>query len=413
MNILLCGHACGPGLGSEPGLTWNWAWHLAERHQVWALVHPQHKDAIEEHIGRHPRGSLKFVWVSLPKWIDPWNPKAGEKNLRLHYLLWQRAALREARRLQRVLRFDLCHYVSWGTINCPPALWKLSIPFVWGPLGGGQTAPLEFRSYLGQHWYREALRNCRVNLAKFAPSFSRAVRASSLILATNRATKKLLEQAGASPAKVHLFLDNGVLDEVIAEKPFDHPTRRGIVLHWSGRLEPRKALPLALEAVSQAIMDGATDLSLEVSGDGPERLNYERLAVELGISNQVRFLGRIPRPELFSHFRNSDALIFTSLQDSFGSVCLEAMTQGLPLLILDHQGVGDFVPHEASWRVPPSSPSRTVEGFAAAIRQIVAHRDDRLRRAYAALEFAKLQSWRLRAEQMECLYEQYCSLGLR
>src|ERR1700728_3172270 len=108
MDILLCGHACGPGLGSEPGFTWNWAWHLSERHQVWALVHPQHRPEIEAYMHEHPRaGRLKFVFVSLPKWIDPWRPEVGERNIRLHYMLWQRAALSVARQLEREVGFDI------------------------------------------------------------------------------------------------------------------------------------------------------------------------------------------------------------------------------------------------------------------------------------------------------------------
>src|ERR1700733_8853224 len=409
MKILLCGHACGPGLGSEPGLTWNWAWYLSDRHRVWALVHPQHRPDIEAYLQNNSSvRNLQFVWVSLPQWMDPWDPKAGERNLRVHYVLWQWAALAEARKLHRQIEFDVCHYVSWGTINWSPLLWKLGVPFVWGPLGGGQTAPWSLRAYLGHGWRREAVRNLRVKLTRFAPSLRRTIRHCALILATNRETKEVLEAAGASAGKVHLFLDNGVPNELLVEQQLDRPSRKEIVLHWSGRLEPRKGLPLTLEALAKATQDGSADVYLQVSGDGPERMHFERLAGKLGIAERVSFLGRIPREELLSCFRHADALVWTSLQDSFGSVCLEAMSQGLPLLILDHQGGRDFIPSAASWKVPPTSPNATAEALALAIRQIAGGREDRILRARAAVEFARSQTWPLRVNRVELLYQQYC-----
>ena len=409
MKILLCGHACGPDLGSEPGFTWNWAWYLSGHHRVWALVHPQHRAEIEAYLQNNPSDRhLNFVWVSLPKYLDPWDPKAGEKNIRAHYVLWQWAALAEARKLHRQIGFDICHYVSWGTVGWPPSLWKLGVPFVWGPVGGGQTAPVSLRKYLGRGWSREAVRNLRVKLTALAPSLRRTIRNSALILAANRDTKELLEAAGAPPGKVRLFLDSGLPNELLAQKVPDKACRNETILHWSGRLEPRKGLPLALEAVAQAIKDRGANVYLQVTGDGPERIHYERVATKLAIADRVSFLGRIPREQLLSCFRQADALVWTSLQDSFGSVCLEAMSQGLPLLILDHQGVRDFIPSAASWKVPPTNPTATVEALALAMRQIAGDREGRILRARAALDFARSQSWPLRVTCLERLYEQYC-----
>jgi glycosyltransferase involved in cell wall biosynthesis len=405
MKILLCGHACGPDLGSEPGFTWNWAWHLSERHRVWALVHPEHRPEIEAFLREHPNENLNFLWVSLPRWLDPWNPLAGERGLGLHYLMWQRAALREARRRLLEIKFDICHYVSWGTISVAPLLWKLPVPFFWGPVGGGQTAPLALRQYLGNTWPREAIRNVRIRLRRVAPSLRRIVRSSALILAANSETRTLLERAGAK--NICLFPDSALPQALFIENLPDRVSRDEVVLHWSGRLESRKALPMALEALAGALNGGRLNIRLEVSGDGPGRKYCKTLAAKLAISDRVRFLGCLPRTEVLECFRRADAFIFTSLRDSFGSVCLEAMAQGLPIVLLDHQGVRDFVPSEASWKVPPTTPSETVGGLAAAIRQVATDRESRIARGKAALEFAKLQSWPLRVKRMECLYDEY------
>src|SRR3546814_6341681 len=105
-----------------------------------------------------------MAWLGRTRWWDLWRPERGERGIHLHYLLWQKAAFDLARDLHARHRFDLVHHVSWGTVNAPPALWRLGPPFVWGPLGGGQSAPLRFHRYLGPAVVKEALRAARRRL---------------------------------------------------------------------------------------------------------------------------------------------------------------------------------------------------------------------------------------------------------
>ena len=407
MNILLCGHACGPGLGSEPGLTWNWAWYLSQKHRVWAVVHPEYRVQIEAFLATHPNDNLTFIWASLPRAIDPWDPAKGESGLRLHYLIWQRIVLGRATELLNRINFDVCHYVSWATVHSTPLLWKLPLPFFWGPIGGGQTAPLAFREYLGPNWWKEAARNLRVSMRALSPSLRQAIRNSALILVTNNDTRRLLEAAGAHSDDISLFLADGLSHDSLAAAPIEHDARSEIVLHWSGRLEVNKGLPLALEALAKTVDHTNLPIRMEISGDGPERAFYERLALKFAISDRVLFLGRISRSEVLLRLRDADGLLFTSLRDSFGSVCLEAMAQGLPVIVLNHQGVRDFIPEEASWKIELTSPSETLTRLASAIREMAINRNARVDRGRAALAFARSQLWPRRVERMEVLYEQY------
>src|SRR5262249_52670061 len=145
-------------------LTWNWAWHLSEWHEVWVLTHPQYRDEIESYLTQHPRRNLRFIWVTLPSVLDPWKPARGERGLKLHYLLWQRAALHRARQLHRALNLDIVHHVSWGSVSAPPSLWRLPIPFIWGPIGGGMVSPPTFRHYFGKAQSKESIRSWRLRI---------------------------------------------------------------------------------------------------------------------------------------------------------------------------------------------------------------------------------------------------------
>jgi hypothetical protein len=150
LKILLIAHACGPNRGSEPGTAWNLAWELsadAIGHDVWVITHPQHAEEIDAYLASHPHPRLHFDYVNLqPKW-DTWQPKRGEKGLKLHYILWQHTAARRACELVDQHHIDVVHHVTLGTINAPPVLHKIPVPVVWGPLGGGQVAPAAFDEY--------------------------------------------------------------------------------------------------------------------------------------------------------------------------------------------------------------------------------------------------------------------------
>jgi glycosyltransferase involved in cell wall biosynthesis len=400
LRVLLVGHACAPGVGSEPGLTWNWARHLAEHHEVWVVAHPHWRAAVEDAPRRPGQPAPRLVWVDLPERWDPWLPARGERGIHLHYVLWQRAALAQARWLHALQRFDIVHHVGWGTVNAPPALWRLGAPFVWGPLGGGQAAPLRFGRYLGwRGTCRETARTVRRHLVPFLPPLRRAVANSAAILATNLETADVLYRAGAQ--QVDLFLDNGVLPEQFVTRQRTRRAGDQLELLWAGRLEARKALPLALAAMARV-----RDLParLTIAGDGPLRAAYERQAATLGLDNRVRFVGQVSQADIRKLFASSDAFVFTSLQDSFGSVVIEAMAASLAVLGLEHQGFGAMIPEEAAIKIPVTSPSATIHGLVDGIRALAASPDLGRRMGEAARRHAAAESWSRRVARMNELY---------
>jgi len=174
-------------------------------------------------------------------------------------------------------------------------------------------------------------------------------------------------------------------------------------LLWAGRMHPRRALPLVLEALAQA-----DDLSVRllVAGDGEMRKPWEDLANYLRVGDKVEFLGRVPWNEMTGLYRQADTFVFTSLQESFGTQVLEAMGHGLPILALDHHGVGTFVPPDAGIKIPVTSPQRTVAELAEGIRRLALCPEQRLIMGEAARTFAATQTWERRAERMSALYEE-------
>jgi glycosyltransferase involved in cell wall biosynthesis len=406
MKILIIGHACSPQQGSEPSVTWNWAWHLSRYHHVWVVAHPHDRSVVERFVEDHTNRNLRFYWLGVPRFLDPWgsNAKGGDRGLWLHYLVWLRLAYRKAIELHEQIGFDIVHHVSYGSVSAPPPAQKLGVPFVWGPIGGGQCAPAPFRHYFGRAWKREIVRNVRIRLLEVSPSLISAARASFVTLATNQETANLLRRIGARD--VRLYLDSGISSAFVSNARTTKSDAETLTLLWAGRMQPRKALPLALQAIAEA---HDVRVRLLIAGDGEMRKVWEDCAKRLHVESNVEFLGSVPWKQMLDLYQRADAFLFTSLRDSFGTQVLEAMGQGLPILTLDHQGVGTFVPPGAGIKTPVTTPGETIRGIADGIRWLARNPDARWRLGDAGRTYAETQTWERRAEWMSKLYEEALS----
>jgi glycosyltransferase involved in cell wall biosynthesis len=200
-----------------------------------------------------------------------------------------------------------------------------------------------------------------------------------------------------------MFLDSGLTTEFLPQTPVSRPVKPELTLLWVGSMLPIKALPLALEAIAQT---RDLPLRLLVAGDGPLMQKWRSEARTLGVDRQVVFLGRVPWQQMPELYREADVFIFTSLRDSFGTQVLEAMAHALPILTLNHQGVGTFVPDDAGIKVPVRSPRDTVEGLARGIRLLAASPETRAEMGRKGWEFARTQTWERRARKMSCWYQE-------
>ncbi|CAB4956336.1 unannotated protein [freshwater metagenome] len=94
------------------------------------------------------------------------------------------------------------------------------------------------------------------------------------------------------------------------------------------RLIPRMGLDLAIEAIASR-----PDDILVIAGDGPERVPLAGLAANIGVSDRVKFLGRLDQDQVPDFYRAMDIVVVPSRSlEGFGLVVLEAMACGTPVI---------------------------------------------------------------------------------
>ena len=130
---------------------------------------------------------------------------------------------------------------------------------------------------------------------------------------------------------------------------------------FAGRLSDEKGVDVAIRAIAK--IPGAT---LEIAGDGPARPSLESLAAELGVTDRVRFRGRLATDELGEMLRGAAVAVVPSRwYENQPLAVLEAFSCGLPVVGTALGGIPELIePGVDGARVPPDDP----DALAAAIR---------------------------------------------
>jgi glycosyltransferase involved in cell wall biosynthesis len=129
-------------------------------------------------------------------------------------------------------------------------------------------------------------------------------------------------------------------------------------------------------------------------GDGPERTALEREAKRIGVGDRLRFVGFVAHDRLPAVLAHADMLVLPSLYEELGTVLLEAMQAGLPVVASKTGGIPDGV---NGMFVPPGDP----EALARAIDRLLADRDLACRLS----EGAKDYDWEALAERVLRVYQ--------
>lgn len=390
MRILLSVYSCAPHRGSEPGVGWNWAQELPRLgHEVTVLTRERNRVAIERELATHPPDIRPaFAFYDPPSW---WLVlKRGLPGLYLYYFVWQWGAAKLARRLHAQRPFDRVHHVTMVSLRGPSFMGCLGIPFIFGPVGGGERAPWRLRRGYGLTGHLADLaRDISNAWVRLDPFMRRTFRQAQTILTTSAQSRDVVPKRFRSKARVQLAIGiagekNSAAQRLRGESSAGRLLFVGRFLYWKG-------MHLGLEAFAQ-VRHTHPGARLTMLGTGPMRGAWSRLARRLDIVEAIEWVDWTTQDQLARFYQEHDALFFPSLHDSGGLVVLEALARGLPAICLGLGGPGEIVDAGCGWRIPVEGRSReeVIEALAQAAGESFSHPRDRR----AMLARANHFSWR-------------------
>lgn len=400
MKILLSAHSFQPDAGSEDGIGWNWAQCIAELgHDVTVITRTIYRENIDRRLKEQPNSRIKVLYCDLPKTLA----KAVQRVYKLplgfyvYYVFWQKYAVQLARDVHRQEPFDLVQHITWGSFRVPSFMGSLGIPFIFGPVGGGEDTPVQLRAGLGLRgrlW--DALRRISGAVMGFwmGPTYA----AASKIITTTQETLEKLPVRFRSKAIVHqavgMDLASVAWPEDASESSRQSKRSSRLELLFVGRLLAWKGIHLVLAALAQ-VKANADQIRLTVIGSGKDLSRLKKLSEKLGVADKVHWIPWMDRLQLLQTYPSYDLFTFTSLHDSGGAAVLEALAHGLPVVCLDLGGPNTMINENCGHVIKTHDRTQVqvITELTAVIQKYVDNRDGLQRLSTGALARVRTLTW--------------------
>jgi glycosyltransferase involved in cell wall biosynthesis len=405
-HVLVSAHQCAPGMGSEHAVGWHLVSRLARRHALLLVTADnEYRPAVEREV-RALREAGCTIEVFFVRDDGAFESKRNTLNVGFYipYILYQRRVLRLALELNDRYDIAAAHHVTINGFREPGFLWRLGVPFIWGPVGGLHYSPPALFGVLppGGRWMQRARSALTWMQFRFSPRVRLAYRATqraggAFVGATPDIAERFQRRFGGT---VHWIPETGSHPPVPAARG---PSVGGpLRLLWVSRLIDSKPLGLLLEAIAR-VPDHAGRIALTVVGDGGARDRYEDTARRLGIA--ARFLGSIPHEATTRQFDAAELFVLLSVQDLTTTVVFESLARGLPVLCMDLHGYAAIVDDSCGIKIPVRTLEQ-VRGDLAARLDALARDKARLRPlADGAVRRAARFSWDRNADRISELYD--------
>ena len=360
INILMIAYACRPGEVSERQVGWYWSKLIQTNHKVTVLTRESHRPYIEKWIeeGREAGPFPEFIYYDLPYCLS-WYKK-GERGVYLYYALWMLLATLRCRWINRSGRWQITHFLTFGTVLWPQFGFLMNTPYVLGPVGGGERIPVSLRKSFNITGQVKIIARRVVQLLMlFNPIFWANLCRASHVFARTGETLDMIPERFRS--KTSLLLETAILSEMIPNNP---PTRSNEVLQIVsvGRLITSKFNPLFLEVLAEFKSTWQRPFHVTVVGDGPERLRLEALRDRLGLE-EVEFVGAKTNEQVHEVLRSADIYFSTTMKEGGTWAFFEAVANYLPIVCLKVNGPDMIVGDECGIKIQPDSIDSARDGL--------------------------------------------------
>jgi glycosyltransferase involved in cell wall biosynthesis len=185
------------------------------------------------------------------------------------------------------------------------------------------------------------------DISSARPHLTHTLRRASALIAVSEALGRAMRELGA-PEHIRV-IPNGVDARKFHPVPQDTARQRigappGRLLLAVGHLTQNKGQGRLLGAYRALLnLGGHDDVSVAIVGEGPFRIELERLIGFYGLRGRVRLAGEIPHEDLHLWYSAADLSTLFSRREGWPNVVLESMACGTPVLATPVGGVPEIL----------------------------------------------------------------------
>lgn len=376
LKVLINAYACSPGMGSEPGMAWNWVKNLAKFCELYIITEGEFWEKIEAAVPTLEQGgNMHFYYNPVSDEIRKMCWNQGDWRFYKYYRQWQWKTYLMAKGICEKERIDVLHQLNMIGFREPGYLWKLSkengVPFVWGPIGGLKQFPTAYLKGAGlkMQLFMRLKNFLNIWQLKHEKRVDEALKTARLLMSSipdsYRALKKYKGLESMVIPETGCFLSDDISTARFDNEEFH--------IMWVGKFDFRKQLPLALQAVAFA---KNPKLKLDVYGSGSvgQVEMAKRMGEELGISQQVIWYGNQKNDVVMEAMRKAQLFFFTSVNEDTSTVVLEAVSNRLPVVCFDACGMSAVIDASVGRKIALSQPSQSAHDFARILNELEGNR---------------------------------------
>lgn len=376
LKVLINAYACSPGMGSEPGMAWNWVKNLAKFCELYIITEGEFREKIEAVVPTLEQGAnMHFYYNPVSDKIRKkcWNQ--GDWRFYKYYRQWQWKTYHMAKDICGKERIDVLHQLNMIGFREPGYLWKLSkengVPFVWGPIGGLKQFPTAYLKGAGlkMQLFMRLKNFLNIWQLKHEKRVDEALKTAKLLISSipdsYRALKKYKGLESIVIPETGCFLSDDISTARFDNEEFH--------IMWVGKFDFRKQLPLALQAVALA---KNPKLKLDVYGSGSvgQVEMAKRMGEELEISQQAIWHGNQKNDVIMEAMRKAQLFFFTSVNEDTSTVVLEAVSNRLPVVCFNACGMSAVIDDSVGRKIALSHPSQSAHDFARILNKLEGNR---------------------------------------
>ncbi|MCR5207727.1 MAG: glycosyltransferase family 4 protein [Eubacterium sp.] len=399
MNILYIAYSCDPYTGSENKIGWNIPLEASKSHRVFVLTKEEHRESITRYCEENGFGDIEFFYADIKDiYKKIFRPPFYSGRLNI----WHKRALPVAEKICRENGIEIIHQIAPIEFRSIGKYYKIkNTKFVCGPIAGGQEIPEPLMDYTGKSKPTEVIRSLINRAYRIFIRLSGRLKRVDALLYANYETKAFLEPNESRRVIPETAIRNDELSENV-ERSDDKDKLTFLVV---SRFTGAKGYNLLFDALKD--IPDALPYELKIIGYG-ELENEIRALYNSNetVSRHTEFLGALPFSEMSAQYRNADALIFPTFREATGSVILEAMANGLPVITMNRCGGTVICSPEYAYLFTAASKKGYVNHLRFALLHCINNPDEVHEKGRKARDAAERFTFGKRVEMYTEIYEE-------
>ena len=397
-RILVIAYACEPNETSEPGVGWNFVKEISKSYKTTVITRANNRTSIEN----DGFNAAIFSYYDLPSFFKKLK-KRMPLGTQLYYFLWQWAVyLKWSKKIKKEnLKFDLLHHLNFGITWVTPPAFLFKIPFVWGPIGGGDVIPFRFLKRMQFRAITQELIYILINnLRKISILSYLTKNKSSSIIFRNESVKKVFLNKKSRKGSVVSETATSIL-ELSKNKEIEE----NLYAICVGRMNYWKGFILAVEGFHSYLSQGGIG-TLELFGDGPEKNRIEQYIHSNNLQKHIIIRGFVDNEIILNRMKESNVLIHPSFRDGGSWAIMEAMSNGLPVVCLNASGPKDMVTKNCGLLIDVKSYSQVKMDIGSGLLQLLNDKNKYKQLSNnAIIRIDQEYNWNTRGKQIKEIYE--------